>query len=352
MADALLLKQVVAVIDGRTTPVCLHAAGQIQPLDKPFETLLGPQDETPFHVHCRSMVIPWMSGFVSDIRSAANAELLKRPMRQRRIGPGGETGPLPPKVKGPNKPPTLKAATSARQALPESVRESWAAALDAGDLPVEFRHLLTQAVAESADLAPDAVRLIREVRVIDEAGRYATMSNNGTLSVNVKLLFGDDIDAYWERRVKRTKGVNWNARGTVLRRSGTVQIVTHEIGHAVRFSSPPGAQQQALLALAEALDLPAPKFLDLLYDEAAKKWLSNKRIRRALYDRIGSYALTDVDEHFAELWRLYAIDRDRAPEWVQAWGDALTSWTTASPSKLKAKRERWTRKILREREDG
>jgi hypothetical protein len=37
----LLLKQLVAVIDGRTTVICLHAAGQIQPVEHPFETLAG-----------------------------------------------------------------------------------------------------------------------------------------------------------------------------------------------------------------------------------------------------------------------------------------------------------------------
>lgn len=98
------MKQVSAVIDSRTTPVCLHAAGQIRPVEEPFDTLLGEQMEPPFHVHCRSIVGIWMPGFVNDQRRDANAELKTRPLKQRRIGPGGETGPLPPKA-GPRTPP-------------------------------------------------------------------------------------------------------------------------------------------------------------------------------------------------------------------------------------------------------
>lgn len=90
-------KQVVAVIDDRTTRVCLHAAGMIVPVDQAFETLAGNFMEPPFHVHCRSIVRPWMSGFLKDIRKAANAELSRRPKKERRLGPGGEIGArIPP----------------------------------------------------------------------------------------------------------------------------------------------------------------------------------------------------------------------------------------------------------------
>lgn len=101
MAD-LIMRQVHSVIDNRTTVVCLHAAGQIRPISEPFDTLLGPQDETPFHVRCRSHIVPYMKGFVTDIRERSNAELLRRPIAQRRIGPNGETGPLPPLARTPS----------------------------------------------------------------------------------------------------------------------------------------------------------------------------------------------------------------------------------------------------------
>lgn len=100
MAD-LLFKQLFAVIDHVTTVVCLHAAGQIRGIDEAFETLNGNYMEPPFHIRCRSKVTPWMPGFVNEQRKASNAELLLRPLAQRRIGPNGELGvrlPPPPRV--------------------------------------------------------------------------------------------------------------------------------------------------------------------------------------------------------------------------------------------------------------
>lgn len=96
MPGDLILKQVVATIDKRTTMTCLDAAGQIQPVDHDFDTLSGGFDAPPFHVHCRSLSVPWMSGFVNDQRSSANAEIKTRPAAQRRKGPDGYEGPLPP----------------------------------------------------------------------------------------------------------------------------------------------------------------------------------------------------------------------------------------------------------------
>lgn len=94
---ALVRKQVVAVIDSRTTMVCLHAAGMITEVGVPFETLAGDFLEPPFHIHCRSIVRPWMSGFLSKTRQEANAERQRRPMKERRLGPNGEIGArIPP----------------------------------------------------------------------------------------------------------------------------------------------------------------------------------------------------------------------------------------------------------------
>lgn len=90
--DPVIYKQVLATIDSRTTVVCLHAAGQIQPLDQPFDTLNGPVDRPPFHWGCRSLIIPWLPGMVQPYRDEANRELLSRPLRERRLGPDGEIG--------------------------------------------------------------------------------------------------------------------------------------------------------------------------------------------------------------------------------------------------------------------
>lgn len=127
------MKQATAVVDRRTTPVCLHVAGQIRPVEEPFETLLGPQMEPPFHVHCRTIVGIWMPGFVNDQRREANAELQQRPLKQRRIGPGGQTGPLPPKA-GPRTPPPTTGLPRPAALADET---SWHAWLDT--LPLRAR---------------------------------------------------------------------------------------------------------------------------------------------------------------------------------------------------------------------
>lgn len=80
---ALVMKQVIAVVDDRTTVICLDAAGQIQLDSKPYDTINGQFDEPPFHVSCRSISAPAMRGFVNDARDEANAELLRRPEKHR-----------------------------------------------------------------------------------------------------------------------------------------------------------------------------------------------------------------------------------------------------------------------------
>lgn len=96
-ADDLILKQWVSVIDERTTMVCLDAAGMVRPVDEPFDTINGSYDSPPAHIHCRSVVQPYMRGFGQEIKKKANAEIQKRPLSQRRKGPDGYTGKLPPK---------------------------------------------------------------------------------------------------------------------------------------------------------------------------------------------------------------------------------------------------------------
>lgn len=65
-----------------------------------FHTLNGDFEAPPFHVHCRSIIRPWQSGYLSKARAEANAELQNRPMAERRIGPNGPGGTLPPPVDG------------------------------------------------------------------------------------------------------------------------------------------------------------------------------------------------------------------------------------------------------------
>lgn len=92
---ALLRKQLWAVIDERTTMICLHAAGQIQDVTEPFDTLAGKFDFPPFHRHCRSHVMPYMVGFVNSQRTLSNNELRRRPLHQRDWRTYRETVPPP-----------------------------------------------------------------------------------------------------------------------------------------------------------------------------------------------------------------------------------------------------------------
>lgn len=118
------MKQYVTVVDRRTTIVCLSAAGQVQPLDRPFDTMLGPYQQPPVHTHCRATLAPWLPGFLSDMRDDANAEIRRRPAKQRRRGPEGSTADLPPRLtEGVDKTaPELRASGDAAEVLAEAGR--------------------------------------------------------------------------------------------------------------------------------------------------------------------------------------------------------------------------------------
>jgi hypothetical protein len=79
----LVFKQLVAVVDGRTTMLCLSCAGQVRRVSEPYETMNGPLDVPPFHLHCRSISVPWMSGMESDVLARARAEILTRSVKSR-----------------------------------------------------------------------------------------------------------------------------------------------------------------------------------------------------------------------------------------------------------------------------
>lgn len=111
----LLRKQYISVIDSRTTMVCLDAAGQIRDLDEPFETLAGAVQAPPTHVHCRSVVLPFLSGVIAEQRNEANAEILRRPRSEKRKGPDGYEGPIPP-------PPATDVAPQVMRPRPEPGR--------------------------------------------------------------------------------------------------------------------------------------------------------------------------------------------------------------------------------------
>jgi hypothetical protein len=109
VAEGPVFKQLDAVIDGRTTVICLHAAGQIQPVGSPYNTLAGEFDEPPFHVHCRSVSVPYLPGMTATVRDLANQELLRRPARQRAVADSRSPSRIPrPSV------PAMQAGPGAR----------------------------------------------------------------------------------------------------------------------------------------------------------------------------------------------------------------------------------------------
>jgi hypothetical protein len=85
----LLRKQLLAQIDPATTMICLDCAGQIRELADPFHTLVGDFDHPPFHRWCRSVIIPYLDGFLTGHRDEANLEIMRRPLAERRKGPAG-----------------------------------------------------------------------------------------------------------------------------------------------------------------------------------------------------------------------------------------------------------------------
>jgi hypothetical protein len=109
-----LRKQLHAVVDSSTTMVCLDAAGQIRDIDEPFDTLAGLFPAPPFHRWCRTVVLPYAVGIIGVQRAEANTEIRNRPAREKRKGPGGFEGPVPP-------PPPLRAVAQVQRGRPSTM---------------------------------------------------------------------------------------------------------------------------------------------------------------------------------------------------------------------------------------
>lgn len=80
---AVIKKVLVAVIDARTTSICLAVAGQVRPLDADFQTPNGPMPYPPFHYHCRSIAAPFLAGTVVGQVADASGELFRRAQETR-----------------------------------------------------------------------------------------------------------------------------------------------------------------------------------------------------------------------------------------------------------------------------
>jgi len=84
MKEMQVMKQVTAMVDQRTSETCIYANGQIQPVEKPFETDQGNLDYPPFHCNCRTTVTAWHKAFeaygksTKDMIAESKAEAKKR----------------------------------------------------------------------------------------------------------------------------------------------------------------------------------------------------------------------------------------------------------------------------------
>lgn len=93
-----LRKQWVAVIDPRTTSVCLHAAGQIREITEAFDTLTGHHHHPPAHVNCRAVAVPRIEGLIEAQQRDAAAERARREVAgdvAERVPPPAPTSQLP-----------------------------------------------------------------------------------------------------------------------------------------------------------------------------------------------------------------------------------------------------------------
>lgn len=145
----IMMRQVIAVIDDRTTMVCLRAAGQTALVDEPFEVLTGEFFVPPFHWGCRSAVAPWVPGMINDQKERANAEIRKRPRSERRFGPDGYEGKIPGAPKPAPRLPMIRRGPLPAdvQAVLENAR--WLAEIDKDDIAEVMR--LKKILNESVD---------------------------------------------------------------------------------------------------------------------------------------------------------------------------------------------------------
>jgi hypothetical protein len=214
----LIFKQWVAVIDARTTIVCLNAAGQIRAVTKPFDTLNGEFDEPPAHIHCRAMVVPFLAGAVNTQRDLANVELQARPVKYR--DPRKMTMPPKPRVSSKPLPAARPAAVKADEAAAR--KQAAGIARDLTDLPaartgrdaIENRAALAAKSSGHADFADavanwtgdmDKVRAMRAGEipgadslrsVLQAAGRSDTVLYRG-------MAIKDQTSLNWVQRLKR-----------------------------------------------------------------------------------------------------------------------------------------------------
>lgn len=198
MASTLVMMQVNAVIDQRTTTICLHANGLMAEPGEPFETIAGLFYHPPFHRHCRSVIRPWQPGYISKARAEANAELQRRPMKQRRLGPGGPgQKPAPPDPANPPAPRTPSPAAAARDARVQQKLAELQKLLAKLQAPVDLTRADLRAARKSWDES------VLNALSQEQRARYEAYIGSGYLSVNSALRnAGEGMSAAVARRIE------------------------------------------------------------------------------------------------------------------------------------------------------
>lgn len=240
-----LKKQLHAVVDTRTTMVCLDAAGQIRELDEPFDTLAGLFPAPPFHLWCRTVVLPYAVGIIGAQRAAANTEIRNRPAAEKRKGPDGFEGPVPP-------PPPMRAVTQVQRARPPTVPSARVSARHQGQLTEWLPHVakLRRVRAGAGD------RVLAAIAAVQGTDRPPRIVSHGQLT---RLIAGGALEVW-----RGVAGVDADQHAEALRAGplhmglgiyGNGLYFTRTEQDAVRFAGPAGVVvRAALLAEARVID--------------------------------------------------------------------------------------------------
>ena len=181
-----VLKQVRAVIDGRTSMVCLDVAGQTRRVGEPFDTLLGPQQAPPFHIWCRSIVVPWVRGMDTQEAEAEREARTRPPSARRNLPPkaASET----PKPKAPDRPGGNRRVWTSESKRPlrpgwarpytssEDVNEWLRSGRPLEEAPKRVRDAVADLDAAIAQAAP-LTEPMRGYRVVTDPARVAGRNN-------------------------------------------------------------------------------------------------------------------------------------------------------------------------------
>jgi hypothetical protein len=282
VAEGPVFKQLEAVIDGRTTVICLHAAGQVRSVGEPYDTLAGQFDEPPFHVHCRSVSVPYLPGMTAATRDAANRELLRRPARQRAVADGRAPTRIPrPAVPAP-------VAPTARQTM--SMLRGFAAPADKAEAAAN-RAALAESGPVGADVANVVSRWTGAGNEIEKVRAEIAAGGHGEFMA--ALRDGVEAPTLWRGVTswdQASEDVITGARAGTEIDLGSVASFTTEQQHAQFFA---GMDTRLVIQLDGAAGLPIQAISN---SPAEAEWLMTGRVR--ITEIVSRRVTVDEEEGF------------------------------------------------------